>query len=107
MSYLYEKSLTGQTSASGTITLEGDQACWHNQLIVSCGTATAGTLTIKYKIGGKTFSMKDQYGTAITMSLVGASPDPIRFDGMIDAVVIEQTGVNGTFDLLLIGQATS
>lgn len=106
MSYLYEKKLEAQTSASGTITLEADQACWHNQLIISRGTATAGTLTISYKLGGKTFAMKDQYGVAVTMSLT-ADPEPIRFDGMIDAVIIAQSGNNGTFDALLIGQATS
>lgn len=106
MSYLYEKKLEAQTSASGTITLESDQACWHNQFIVSRGTATDGTLTIKYKLGGKIFAMKDQYDVAITMSLT-TDPAPIRFDGMVDAVVIEQTGVNGTFDVQLIGQATS
>lgn len=102
MSYLYEKKLEGQTSADGTITLEANQSCWHNQLIVSRGTATAGTLTIKYKTGGKTFALKDQYGAAITMALT-ADPDPIRFDGLIDAVVIEQSGNDGTFNALLLG----
>lgn len=106
MSYLYEKKLEAQTSTSGTITLEADQACWHNQFIVSRGTASAGTLTIKYKLGGKIFAMKDPYGSAITMSLA-SDPEPIRFDGMVDAVVIEQSGVNGTFSVQLIGQATS
>lgn len=106
MSYLYEKSRTGVVSGDGTILLEADQACWHNQLIISRGTATAGTLTISYKLGGKTFAMKDQYGTAITMSLA-SDPEPIRFDGMVDAVIIAQSGSNGTFNALLIGQATS
>jgi len=106
MSYLYEKREAGIVSGTDTVILEADQACWHNQLIISRGTATAGTLTISYKLGGKTFTMKDQYGVAVTMSLT-ADPEPIRFDGMIDAVIIAQSGNNGTFDALLIGQATS
>ena len=106
MSYLYEKQLTGLVQADSPVTLEADQACWHNQFIISRGTATAGTLTISYKLGGKTFAMKDQYGVAVTMALT-ANPEPIRFDGMIDAVIIAQSGNNGTFDALLIGQATS
>lgn len=100
--YLYEKLESGITSAAGTVMLEANQSCWHNQLIISRGTATAGTLTIKYKVGGKTFSLKDQYGEAITMALT-ADPDPIRFDGLIDAVIIEQSGNNGTFNALLLG----
>lgn len=100
--YLYEKLESGIVSGTGTVTLEANQSCWHNQLIISRGTATAGTLTIKYKVGGKTFSLKDQYGTAITMDLT-ADPDPIRFDGLIDAVIIEQSGNNGTFNALLLG----
>ena len=106
MSYLYEKREAGIVSGTGTVTLEADQACWHNQLIISRGTATAGTLTISYKLGGKTFAMKDQYGVAVTMALT-ADPEPIRFDGMIDAVIIAQSENNGTFAALLIGQATS
>lgn len=100
--YLYEKVQTGIVTGTGTVTLEANQSCWHNQLIVSRGTATAGTLTIKYKTGGKIFALKDQYGAAITMALT-ADPEPIRFDGLIDAVIIEQSGNNGTFDALLLG----
>lgn len=100
--YLYEKLEEDIVSGDGTIILEANQSCWHNQLIVSRGTATAGTLTIKYKVGGKTFALKDQYGVAITMALT-ADPEPIRFDGLIDAVVIEQSGNNGTFNALLLG----
>lgn len=106
MTNLFEDSLTGVTSADGTVSLNAKRSAWHNQLIVSRGTATAGTLTIKYTLGGKTFNLKDQYGNNITMALT-ADPEPIRFDGMVDTVVIEQAGNNGTFDALLIGQTTS
>ncbi len=100
--YLYENAQTAIVTGTGTVTLEANQSCWHNQLIISRGTATAGTLTIKYKVGGKVFAMKDQYGVAVTMALT-ADPEPIRFDGLIDAVIIEQSGNNGTFDALLLG----
>ena len=106
MSYLYEKQRLGIVQADSPVTLESDQACWHNQLIISRGTATAGTLTISYKLGGKTFALKDQYAVAVTMSLT-EDPEPIRFDGMVDAIIITQSGNNGTFDALLIGQTTN
>ena len=35
MSYLYEKREAGIASGTGTVTLEADQACWHNQLIIT------------------------------------------------------------------------
>lgn len=105
MTYLYEKSQTGIVSGDNTVTLVVKRDCWHNQLIIARGTATAGTLTIKYSLGGKIFNLKDQFGVNVTMDL-SADPSPIMFDGMIDAVVIEQTGNNGTFDALYIGQSS-
>lgn len=89
-------------SGDGTKTLVAGRQCWKNQLVVTRGTATAGTLTIKYTIASKTLSLKDAAAAAITVDLA-ADPDPVVFEGLVDAVVVEQTGVNGTFNLLLLG----
>lgn len=89
-------------SGDGTKTLNAGRTCWRNQLVVTRGTATAGTLSIKYTIMGKTLVLKDDADAAITVDLA-SDPDPIIFDGLVDSVVVEQTGVNGTFSLLLVG----
>ena len=108
MTYTYANTKDYSNATASPIVHEADQGCWHNVLAVARGTATAGTLTISYKLAGKTFALKDQYGTQVTMSLA-SDPDPIRFDGMVDAIVIAHTGINagGTFTATLLGQTTN
>lgn len=99
---LNETEYLGVVSGDGTKTLVSNRTCWHNQLIVKAGTATAGTLTISYTVGGATFALKDSGGTAVTVDLSAATA-PILFDGLVDSVIVAQSGVNGTFDITLLG----
>lgn len=108
MTYAFDNTKTYSSATSSPITHESDQGCWHNVLAVARGTATQGTLTFSFKLAGKTYPLKDQYGTQVTMSLA-FEPDPIRFDGMVDAIIIAHTGINtgGTFTVALLGQTTN
>jgi hypothetical protein len=102
MDNLFEVSQTGITSATGTVTLDAKRSTWYNQLVISRGNATTGTLTLKYTVNGTTFTLKDAEGDAITLSLA-TQPDPVKFEGLIDTLVIEQADNNGTFSALLVG----
>lgn len=100
--HLFQASKTGVASTDGTVTVKVGQSCWHNMVSIVRGTATAGTLTLKYQVFGKTYNVKDSTGSNITFDL-SSDPDPIVFDGLAYAIVIDQSGVNGTFDIQYAG----
>jgi len=99
--------VAGISPSTSTVTLSYSPLApgWHNQLILARGTVTAGTATIKYNVAGKSFVLKDAYGTAVAINFASA-PEPIKFDGLVDGVTVEYTGTNGSFEVILVGQSS-
>ncbi len=94
----------GSTAAGSVpLTYGTDSSPWHNQLAITRGTATAGTCTISYVVASVTHVLKDSNGVPLSISLATA-PEPIQFDGLIDSIVVNYSGVNGSFKVSLVGQ---
>ena len=102
MANLFEASRNGITSSTGTVTLDTKRSTWFNQIVVNKGTATTGTLTLKYTLGGVTSNIVDSEGDNVTLSL-SSQPSPVKFEGLADSIVIEQSENNGTFSVLFVG----
>ena len=65
----------------------------HQLTIVTTGTPSAGTITVRRKAhnSGRFLAVLDRYGAALTISL--ATEDQVMIDGGLDAVELDIAGL--------------